>query len=463
MTVHRIKKGLDLPITGAPQQVIEAGTPVRHVALLGADYVGMKPKMEVKVGDAVKRGQLLFEDRKTPGVRYTAPGAGSVVAVHRGEKRAFVSLVIALNEREVAGQPGPEDRVTFASYTRKPVEQLGADEVKALLVESGLWTALRQRPFSRVPSPESTPRALFVTAIDTSPLTADVAVVLKGHEADFQRGLAVLSKLAPKTYVCKGAGLTLDAGAAAGARVETFEGPHPAGLVGTHIHVLEPVNRERVVWHIGYQDVVAVGRLFATGELDFTRVVALGGPTAQRPRLLSTRTGASLDELTAGELKTSPAGENRVVSGSVFGGRKAVGEVDGYLGRYVNQVTVLAEGRQRELLGWLAPGAGKYSTIPVYFGYLARLFGKKFDFTTTTNGSPRAMVPIGMYERVMPLDILPTFLLRSLLVGDTDRAVQLGALELDEEDLALCTFVDPGKSDFGAVLRHNLNEIEKEG
>ncbi|PCC75489.1 Na+-transporting NADH:ubiquinone oxidoreductase subunit A [Nannocystis exedens] len=460
MTVHRIKKGLDLPITGAPQQVIEAGSPVRHVALLGADYVGMKPKMEVKVGDAVKRGQLLFEDRKTPGVRFTAPGAGSVVAVHRGEKRAFLSLVIALNERELAGQAGPEDRVTFASYTRKPVEQLGVDEIKALLVESGLWTALRQRPFSRVPSPESTPRALFVTAIDTSPLTADVGAVLKGREADFQRGLAVLSKLAPKTYLCKGPGLAIDAGGAAGVRVETFDGPHPAGLVGTHIHLLEPVSRERIVWHIGYQDVVAVGRLFATGELDFTRIVALGGPVAKRPRLLSTRAGASLDELTAGELQ---AGENRVVSGSVFGGRKAVGEVDGYLGRYVNQVSVLAEGRQRELLGWLAPGARKYSTIPVYFGYLAKLFGKKFDFTTTTNGSPRAMVPIGMYERVMPLDILPTFLLRSLLVGDTDRAVALGALELDEEDLALCTFVDPGKSDFGAVLRQNLNEIEKEG
>ncbi|MDC0720155.1 Na(+)-translocating NADH-quinone reductase subunit A [Nannocystis bainbridge] len=463
MTVHRIKKGLDLPITGAPQQVIEAGSPVRHVALLGADYVGMKPKMEVKVGDAVKRGQFLFEDRKAPGVRFTAPGAGSVVAIHRGEKRAFVSLVIALNEREQAGQPGPEDSVTFASWTRKPVEELSGDEVKALLVESGLWTALRQRPFSRVPSPESTPRALFVTAIDTSPLSADVAVVLKGHEADFQRGLAALSKLAPKTYLCKGPGLSLDAGGATNVRVETFEGLHPAGLVGTHIHLLEPVNRERVVWHIGYQDVVAVGRLVATGELDFRRVVALGGPVAKRPRLLATRNGASLDELTAGELKVSPAGENRVVSGSVFGGRKAVGEADGYLGRFVNQVSVLAEGRQRELLGWLAPGAGKYSTIPVYFGFLGKLFGKKFDLTTTTNGSPRAMVPIGMYERVMPLDILPTFLLRSLLVGDTDRAVELGALELDEEDLALCTFVDPGKSDFGAALRHNLNEIEKEG
>ena len=227
-------------------------------------------------------------------------------------------------------------------------------------------------------------------------------------------------------------------------------------------HLLEPVDRERVVWHIGYQDVISVGRLFATGELDVARVVAIAGPLVSRPRLLSTRVGAGLDDLVAGEL---PAGgpEARVISGSVFGGRKAQGEVDGYLGRFVNQVTALAEGRQRELIGWLLPGARKFSTIPVYLGFLGKLLGKKFSFTTTTNGSPRAMVPIGMYERVMPLDILPTFLLRSLLVGDTDRAIQLGALELDEEDLALCTFVDPGKADFGAALRKNLNEIEKEG
>lgn len=460
MAVHRIRKGLDLPITGEPRQVIDQGPSVRHVALLGADYVNMKPRMEAKVGDEVKRGQLLFEDRKTPGVRFTAPGAGTVTAIHRGEKRAFQSVVIALNERERAGQAGPEDMVSFASYTGKPADQLSADEVKALLVESGLWTALRQRPFSKVPSPESTPRALFVTAHDTHPLTADVGTVLEGHEAEFHRGLVALSKLAPKTYLCRGPVGRLDAGPAASVRVETFDGPHPAGLVGTHIHMLEPVDRERVVWHIGYQDVVAVGRLVATGRLDVTRVVALGGPVATRPRLLATRVGASLDELTAGELAP---GENRVISGSILGGRTATGPTEGYLGRYANQVSVLAEGRHRELLGWLAPGARKYSTIPVYLGWLGKLLGKRFDMTTTTNGSPRAMVPIGMYERIMPLDILPTFLLRSLLVGDADRAIQLGALELDEEDLALCTFVDPGKADFGACLRKNLTEIEKEG
>lgn len=448
MAAHRITKGLDLPIAGDPQQTIAAGPKLRRVALLGADYIGMKPKMTAKVGDRVQRGQLLFEDRKAPGVRFTAPAAGQVVAIHRGEKRAFQSLVIE--------QDGSDDQVQFASYSAGA--DANADSVKALLLESGLWTALRMRPFSRVPAPDTSPRALFVTAVDTNPHAPDVATVLKGKEADFTRGLAVLSKLAPKTFLCKSSKLQISA--PAGVQVEDFDGVHPAGNVGTHIHILSPVDRERVVWHIGYQDVVAVGVLFATGKLDTRRVVSLAGPVVQRPRLIETQQGASLDELTAGELS---AGENRVVSGSVLSGRTAAGDALGYLGRYHVQVSALLEGRQRELLGWLAPGAGKFSIIPVYFGFLGKLLGKKFAMTTTTNGSPRAMVPIGMYERVMPLDIHPTFLLRSLLVGDTDRAIQLGALELDEEDLALCTFVDPGKADFGVVLRKNLSEIEKEG
>ena len=453
MAAHRITKGLDLPIAGDPQQAVSPAPALRHVALLGADYIGMKPKMEAKVGDRVKRGQLLFEDRKAPGVRFTAPAAGTVMAIHRGEKRAFLSLVIALDGDGT-------DQVEFQTFTRAAPEHLSADQVRALLVESGQWTALRMRPFSRVPTPDSTPRAIFVTAVDTNPHAADVGVVLKGKEDDFKRGLAVLAKLAPKLYLCKSSKLQLAAGGLPNVQVEDFDGLHPAGNVGTHIHMLEPVDRDRVVWHINYQDVVAIGVLFATGQLDSTRVISLAGPTVTRPRLIQTQLGASIDELTAGELAS---GENRVISGSVLSGRKAMGEVDGYLGRYHLQVSALLEGRQRDLLGWVGPGVSKFSILPIYFGFLGRVFGKKFNMTTTTNGSPRAMVPIGMYERVMPLDIHPTFLLRSLLVGDTDRAIQLGALELDEEDLALCTFVDPGKADYGVILRKNLSEIEKEG
>ena len=246
------------------------------------------------------------------------------------------------------------------------------------------------------------------------------------------------------------------------ASVISFDGPHPAGLAGTHIHLLDPVGSgKKTVWTIGYQDVIAMGLLFTTGELPTVRVIALAGPQVEKPRLLRTCAGASVEELCAGELK---AGDNRIISGSVLGGRKASGAF-AWLGRYHNQISVLAEGREREFMGWLSPGARKHSVLGIYLSSLFRNKQKKnpLPMTTNTNGSPRAMVPVGSYEQVMPLDILATPLLRYLIVGDTDNAQKLGCLELDEEDLALCSYVCPGKYEYGPILRDNLNRIEKEG
>ncbi|MCA9660885.1 MAG: Na(+)-translocating NADH-quinone reductase subunit A [Myxococcales bacterium] len=456
MAVHTIKKGLNLPITGDPQQVIHDAKQPSKVALVALDYIGMKPKMHVKVGDTVKRGQLLFEDRKTEGVLYTSPAAGTVAAINRGARRALQSVVIELKADEAA-----DDHVEFAAFTGKGPEQLSADEIKALLLEAGAWPALRTRPFSKVADPNVEPKALFVTAVDSNPLAPNPDVILAGAEDDFQRGLAIVAKLAPKTYLCTGAKSQIAPGSAKGVRHEAFEGLHPFGNVGTHIHLLDPVERNKQVWYVGFQDVIAIGRLFKTGKIDVSRVVSLAGPVVKSPRLLRTRVGADLDELVKGELGD---GDNRVISGSIFGGRKAMGETLGFLSRYHQQVSCLQEGREREFIGWLLPGASKFSLLGIYVGgFLGRMFGKKFDFTTTTHGSHRAMVPIGLYEKVMPLDIMPTFLLRALAVEDTDNAVKLGALELDEEDLALCSFVDPGKENWGFTLRKNLTAIEKEG
>lgn len=459
MAVHTIKKGLRLPISGEPEQRIEAASPSRRVALLGEDYIGLKPTMFVQAGDPVKRGQALFEDKKTPGVVYTAPAAGTVAAIHRGAKRAFQSLVIEVSEAERNGTLGDADFAAFEAYTGNDPAGLSRDQIRALLVESGLWTALRTRPFSKVPSPETIPHSIFVCAMDTNPLAASVDVVIKGRERDFEKGLICVAKLTEgKTFLCKARGSAVPANPNTGIQIEEFDGPHPAGTVGLHIHLLDPVHREKSVWHIGYQDVIAIGRLFSTGKLDVDRVISLAGPSVQRPRLLRTRLGASTDELVAGELKP---GEPRVISGSVLSGRAAYGEVFGYLGRYHHQVTALPEGRQREFLGWLAPGTNKFSVVNVF---ASRLMGNKtYNFTTNLNGSPRAMVPIGTYEQVMPMDILPTFLLRALIVGDVELAEQLGVLELDEEDLALCTFVCPGKYDYAEYLRSMLNTIDKEG
>ena len=244
----------------------------------------------------------------------------------------------------------------------------------------------------------------------------------------------------------------------ANVRTETFAGPHPAGLAGTHIHFLDPVHAEKSVWSLNYQDTIAVGKLFATGRLWTERVVSIAGPMAAKPRLVRTRLGASLDELTAGELKTGK--KLRVISGSVFGGRTSRGAC-AFLGRYHLQVSCLEEGTEREMLHYLRAGANKHSVMNLFISKLSS--GKLFDFTTSTNGSPRAMVPIGNYEEVMPLDILPTQLLRALIVGDTEMAQKLGCLELDEEDLALCTYVCAGKYEYGPILRDNLTRIEKEG
>lgn len=456
MAVHRIKRGLQLPIAGQPQQVIERGRAVSHAALLGADYIGMRPTMHVEVGAVVDRGQLVFEDKKTPGVRYTAPVAGTVAAINRGERRAFQSLVIRLSDEERQGQGR---QVTFASYTGGPVPALGSDQVRDLLLESGLWTTLRARPFSKVADPTVRPRSIFVTAMDTNPLAPDVDVVLQGFEAEIEAGLQALTKLTDgPVFFCTAASSALRPPAVDRVRHEQFDGPHPAGTVGVHIHTLDPAGRGRIVWHVGYQNLVAIGRLFLAGELMTRRVVSLAGPSVLNPRLIETVVGASTDELVEGELAS---GDQRVVSGSVLSGRKAQGEALGYLGLYHNQISVLPEGRQREFMGWAAPGLNRFSVSGAFLSALRR--GARYPMTTSTNGSVRAIVPIGLYESVMPMDLEATYLLKALATRDIERAEQLGVLELDEEDVALCTFVCPSKNEYAPWLRDVLTAIEKEG
>lgn len=446
----KIRRGLDLPVSGSPEQVIHDGPTVKSVAVVGPDYVGMKPTMEVKEGDRVKLGQLLFTDKKTEGVRYTAPAAGVVTAINRGERRVLQSVVI-----DVEG----DEEETFAAYSNDELSHLDRAAVVENLVNSGLWASLRTRPYSKVPSPSATsPNSIFVTAMDTNPLSADPALVIAERAADFENGLTVISRLTDgAVHLCTSSDSVIKSGGAASVQPHSFSGPHPAGLAGTHIHFIDPVNEHKTVWTVGYQDVLAIGALFTTGHIDTRRVIALAGPQVARPRLVRTRLGANLSELTAGELKD---GQNRLVSGSVLSGRAASGPFD-FLGRYHVQVSVLLEGRQREFFRYLSPGSSRHSAMPIYLSSLNK--SKKIDFTTNTNGSERAMVPLGNYEKVMPLDILPTQLLRALIVGDTETAQKLGCLELDEEDLALCTYVCVGKYEYGPILRDNLARIEKEG
>lgn len=448
----KLKRGLDLPITGGPIQAVDANSHAcTRIGILGCDYLGMKPSMEVKEGDRVIRGQVLFTDKKNPGVKYTAAEAGVVSAIIRGPKRILLSVEIRLDQTK--------EQCTFPVYSRLKLMTLSREEVQTNINNAGLWTAFRTRPFSKIPALDSEPFAIFVTAMDTNPHAANPAIVLADQQDAFVDGLALLTRLTQgKVFVCKAPGSDIPALSHPSVEVHEFSGPHPAGLVGTHIHFLAPVSAQRTVWSINYQDVAAIGKLFVSGQLDSSRIISLAGPCVTRPRLIKTRLGALLDEIIHNELENRPC---RIISGSVLSGRAYRGSAV-YLGRYHQQVSVIQEGEaEREFLHYLRPGFKKYS---VTNAFVASFLGKQsFDFNSSTNGSQRAMVPVGSYEAVMPLDILPTQLLRSLLVGDSDMAQALGCLELDEEDLALCTYVCPGKHEFGPILRDNLTRIEVEG
>jgi len=442
-----IKKGLDIPVEGVPEQVIHDGPAVKTVATLGEEFVGMRPTMFVKVEDRVKKGQVLFEDKKNPGVKFTAQASGVVKEINRGEKRVLQSVVI-----EIDG----EEQETFPTFPANELASIARQDVVDNLVNSGLWTAFRTRPFSKIPAIDAKPEAIFISALDTNPLAANPEVIINEQAEAFKQGLEVLSTLTDgDVFVSKAPNANIPT--ISKVVVNEFAGKHPAGLVGTQIHFLRPVSADKFVWHIGYQDVIAIGNLFTTGNLDNKRVISIAGPAAKNPRLIRTVLGASTDDLVAGEAKE---GELRVVSGSLIMGETAQG-VHAYLGRYHVQISLILEGREKEFLGYMYPGPNKFSVTRAYMSHL--FSGKLFNMTTSTNGSDRAMVPIGNFERVMPLDILATLFLRDLCAGDTDSAQQLGALELDEEDLALCTFVCPGKTDYGVKLRECLTIIEKEG
>ena len=469
MGTHRFRRGLSLPISGSPEQTLDDAAAPGNVAVVAADYPGMKPAMHVSPGDGVRRGQLLFDDRKQPGVRFTSPAAGTVAAVNRGAKRALISVVVRVDPSDQAASGGAQ--VDFASYTGRHPNALSREEVEALLVESGDWTALRARPFGRTAAPGSKPKSIFVTAMNSEPFAPDADRVAEGRAGDLERGLAALARLTDgPVYLCRAPGTLAAVEASGQVRIEEFVGPHPAGAPGLHIHTLDPVDRNKLVWQIGLQDTVAIGRLFATGEPDVARIVALAGPPVRTPRLLRTRLGASLADLVRGEVEaadeTGTDADVRVVTGSPLSGRTAIGEgapaeLHGYLGRFHDTVSALEDDHSRRFLGWLQPGFGAFSRARAFGSAL--LPRRSFAMTTTTWGSPRAIVPIGLYENVFPWDLQPSFLLKSLVAGDIGRAEELGCLELLEEDLALCTFVCPGKTEYGPYLRDALELIEKEG
>lgn len=472
MRYFELRKGLDLPISGAAS--ISEPTPVNvsHAAVLGDDYIGLKPTLNVAEGDTVYAGTAILTNKDNPQCKIVSPIDGTIASINRGARRRLISVIIKSEDHK--GTRRNRDRIIAPRTIAELVE---------LLCNTGLWTSFRTRPYSKVPPPDSRPLAIYINAMDTEPLSPDPAQIIAAEPEAFWIGVRTIASLGSfTTYLCANDELILDPARAAirstgdvermkdiRQRLEAiinelntvepvmFRGPHPAGLPGTHMHFLEPPSIDRPVWTIGYHDVIVIGRLILKGIYDPSRTIALCGPACEKPRIVRTVAGASLEELFLNEVDDS---ENlRMISGSVLSGRLG-SDVSAFLGRYARQATIIKEDREQIPLGWIRPMPSKYATQPV----LGSAFSKKlFQFTSNLNGGRRAMVPTGTFEQLMPQDFLPTQLLRALLVMDTDQAQALGALELDEEDLALLDFACPAKYEYGVALRDCLTKIEKEG
>jgi len=443
-----LKKGLDLPIAGAadPSRPVD-NVDVRTVGILGDDYIGLKPRLAVQEGDTVAAGAPVLAHKDNPDAVITAPVSGRIKAINRGARRKLISVEITVDENAAAP-------VDFSSTG----DAATPEGLTTRLCAAGLWTSFRTRPYSKVPDPASRPAAIFVTAMDTEPLAPDPAPIIAEAAAAFVEGLKAATLLSEgATYLCHAAGIALPGSDLPDVTPAAFSGPHPAGLAGTHIHFLEPPTADKTVWTIGYQDVIAIGRLLLTGKLDSTRVIAISGPLASPPRIVRTQAGASMTDLcTTDNPDRLPM---RMVSGSVLSGRAGEGP-SAYLGRYARQITLMEEDHKQIPMGWIRPMPSKYAVQPVLGSALSTRLHK---LTTNLNGGRRAMVPIGTFETLMPQDYLPTQLLRSLLVMDTDQAQALGVLELDEEDLGLVGFACPAKYEYGMALRDCLTKIEREG
>ena len=450
----QVNKGLDIPISGKPEQQIEDCPSPSRIALVFRSYHNLRPHLNVSIGDEVARGQVLVENKALPGVCYTSPASGVVEAIHRGARRKLLSIVIRAE--------GQRDR-QFEKFNEDQLGALNRQQVQTQLLSSGLWTTLRTRPYSETPEPGSIPHSIFVTAIDSRPLAADPQVVITASEERsryFTAGLKVLSQLSDgTTYVCVAKGSKITVPTEPRLKRVEFSGPHPAGLLGTHIHFLDPICGDKTVWGIGYQEVVAIGELFLTGIYPVQRIISLAGPAVKRPRLLRMQLGTPLSDICNDELE---AGAVRIIAGSPLDGYDIVEET-AYLGAFDLQVSVLPQRVKTPFLAWLRPGLNLFSITRAFPLSFLRRDKAEWSFSCMQNGSKRALVPIGLYERVMPLDLLATQLIKSLLVMDTDTSQHLGCLELDEEDLALCAYVCPSKHDLGPILRMNLEKIKQEG
>ena len=441
--IIKLSKGLDIKLQGEPQKTLKEIPMASEYALSPLDFEGVTPKMLVKVGDNVKAGTPLFFDKKHPEVMFSSPVSGTVSAVNRGEKRRILTVTVKA-----------DPSVAYEEYGKLNPASASREEIVSLLLKSGLWAMVIQRPYGIIASPADTPKAIFVSAFDSAPLAPDYDFVLPGEREALQYGFDALKRLTDGkvhlSYNACGKEPEIK-----GVELHAFKGKHPAGNVGVQIHHIDPINKGEKVWTLNMQDVAIIGRLMLTGHFDMHRVIAVTGSEVVAPQYCRVIAGASAASILAGNVRE---GYVRVISGNVLTGRN-IG-IDGYLGFYANQLTLIPEGDNYELLGWAMPRLSKFSVSHAYFSWLFP--NRRYNLDTNLNGGERPFVVTGLYERYLPMDIYPMHLLKAIMAGDIDKMENLGIYEVVEEDFALCEFVDPSKTEMQQVIRDGINLMIKE-
>ena len=443
----KLRKGLDINLKGKAAAEVKPVKEPGFYALIPDDFTGVSPKVVVKEQEYVMAGGPLFIDKNHPEVKFVSPVSGVVTSVERGARRKVMSITV-----EAAAEQD------FEEFGRKEVASMDAQAVKEALLESGMFAFVRQRPYDVIADPSVAPRAIFVSAFDSSPLAPDFEFVLKGQEADFQTGLSALAKIA-KTYL--GVSVHQTSSALTGAKdvaVTVFDGPHPAGNVGVQINHIAPVNKGETVWTVDPQAVIFIGRLFNTGRVDLTRTVALTGSEVLKPAYCKLKVGALLTNVFAGNV--TPDSELRYISGNVLTGKQI--SANGFLGAFHSQLTVIPEGSGvHEMLGWIMPRTGDFSVSHSYFSWLS---GRKKEYVldARVKGGERHMIMSNEYDRVFPMDILPEYLIKAIIAGDIDRMEALGIYEVAPEDFALCEFVCSSKMELQRIVREGLDMLRKE-
>lgn len=445
----KLKRGLDIPINGKAQEVYGNTIISKEIAVIPDFYHGITPKVVAKEGDSVKVGSPLFYDKNNETLNFVSPVSGKVKAVNRGERRKVLSIVIE-----------NDNKFTSEATEITAPEKLSADQIKTALLKYGFWTLIKQRPYDVIANPASTPKAIFISTFDSAPLAPNYDFILGDKLKEIQLGVDLLGKLTSgKVYIgTKNGNSTFSA--IKNAEITSFAGPHPSGNVGVQINHINPVNKGETVWTINVQDLYLIGKLFATGAIDFKRAIAVCGPEVNNPQYVISLTGSNLGEILAGY---ADAGKNlRYISGNVLSGVK-VG-LSEYLSPYFNQISVIKEGDNvHELFGWAMPRFNKFSVSGTYFTGILKAFGKKdFDYDTRLLGGKRAIIMSGEYDKVLPMDILPEFLIKAMITGNIDKMETLGAYEIAPEDLALCEFVCTSKLPIQQITREALDTLRKE-